>query len=171
MVSPNYYAVCLNIYGIRIFKKTNLRLLKAAAKFSTYIYSESDRLKPLEVVRDYEKTILRELDLKLEAANTNLTNKKADALSPAATGGKTLDEMLNAFIKGIREQMYNQTNASNENIDAPVINTQISQQEPLSSKEEKFKETLKKDREFMKKLITIWNKSGSHIKTKEFNIF
>ena len=55
--------------------KRNLRLLKAAAKFSTYIYSESDRLKPLEVVRDYEKTILRELDLKLEAANTNLTRK------------------------------------------------------------------------------------------------
>jgi hypothetical protein len=104
-------------------------------------------------------------------ANTNLTNKKADALSPAATGGKTIDEMLTAFIKGIREDMANQTNASNENIDAPVINTQISPQTPLSSKEVKFKETLKKDRAFMKKLIKIWENSGSHIKTKEYNIF
>jgi hypothetical protein len=105
------------------------------------------------------------------AANTNLTNKKADALSPAATGGKTLDEMLNYFIKGIRETMADQTNASNENIDAPVINTQISSQSPLSSKEQKFKETLKNDRAFMKKLIKIWKDSGSHIKTKEYNIF
>ena len=55
--------------------KKNLRLLRAAAKFCTYVYSESYRLRPLEVVRDYESTILRELDLKLEAANTNLTRK------------------------------------------------------------------------------------------------
>lgn len=105
------------------------------------------------------------------AANTNLTNKKADALSPAATGGKTLDEMLNAFIKGVRESMSNQSNASNKNIDAPVINTQISQQSPLSEKEEKFKQTLKDDRAFMKKLIKIYKDSGSHLKTGEFNIF
>ena len=55
--------------------KKNIRLLRAAAKFCTYVYSESHRLRPLEVVRDYETTILRELDLKLEAANTNLTRK------------------------------------------------------------------------------------------------
>ena len=61
--------------GIEKKVKRNLRLMKAAAKFLTYAYSESQRLRPLEVVRDYEKTILRELDLKLEAANTNLTRK------------------------------------------------------------------------------------------------
>ena len=105
------------------------------------------------------------------AANTNLTNKKADALSPAATGGKTLNEMLDYFIKGIRESMSDQSNASNKNIDAPVINTQISAESPLSAKEEKFKETLINDRAFMKKLIKIWEDSGSHIKTKEYNIF
>jgi ubiquinone biosynthesis protein len=55
--------------------KRNLRLLRASAKLCTYVYSESHRLKPMEVVRDYERTILRELDLKLEAANTNLTRK------------------------------------------------------------------------------------------------
>ena len=38
-------------------------------------------------------------------AQTNLTNKKADALSPAATGGKTVNEMLDYFIKGVRETM------------------------------------------------------------------
>ena len=38
--------------------KKNIRLLRAAAKFCTYVYSESHRLRPLEVVRDYETTIL-----------------------------------------------------------------------------------------------------------------
>ena len=55
--------------------KKNLRLVKAAAKVSKYVYSESHRIKPIEIVQDYESTILRELDLKLEAANTNLTRK------------------------------------------------------------------------------------------------
>ena len=55
--------------------KKNLRLLKSAAKVCTYLYSESDRIRPVEVVKDYENTILRELDLRLEAANTNLTRK------------------------------------------------------------------------------------------------
>src|SRR6056300_1031559 len=55
--------------------KKNLRLLKSAAKVCTYLYSESDRIRPIEVVKDYENTILRELDLRLEAANTNLTKK------------------------------------------------------------------------------------------------
>lgn len=55
--------------------RKNLRLLKAAAKVFAYTYSESHRIKPEEIVRDYESTILRELDLRLEAANTNLTRK------------------------------------------------------------------------------------------------
>lgn len=55
--------------------KKNLRLLKSAAKVCMYLYSESDRIRPIEVVKDYENTILRELDLRLEAANTNLTRK------------------------------------------------------------------------------------------------
>ena len=55
--------------------KKNLRLLKAAAKIFSYIYKESYRLKPNEVINDYETTIFKELDLKLEASNTNLTRK------------------------------------------------------------------------------------------------
>ena len=55
--------------------KKNLRLLKAAARIFSYIYKDSFRLKPNEVIRDYETTILKELDLKLEASNTNLTRK------------------------------------------------------------------------------------------------
>ena len=90
-------------------------------------------------------------------AQTNLTNKKADALSSAATGGKTLDEMINYFIKGIRESMADQSNASDKNIDLPVINTQIDG--PLSEKEIKFKETLKRDAAFVKKLKAAWNKT------------
>ena len=55
--------------------RRNLRLLKSTAKIFTYIYKDSYRLKPNEVVRDYESTILKELDLRLEASNTNLTRK------------------------------------------------------------------------------------------------
>ena len=55
--------------------KKNLRLLKAAARIFSYIYKDSFRLKPNGVIRDYETTILKELDLKLEASNTNLTRK------------------------------------------------------------------------------------------------
>tara|TARA_B100000965_G_scaffold19103_1_gene14289 strand:+ start:3058 stop:4500 length:1443 start_codon:yes stop_codon:yes gene_type:complete len=55
--------------------KKNLRLLKAAARIFSYIYKESYRLKPNEVIKDYEATIFKELDLKLEASNTNLTRK------------------------------------------------------------------------------------------------
>ena len=53
----------------------NVKLLKSFASIFAITFKESDRLKPLEVVRDYEKTIFRELDLKLEASNTNLTRK------------------------------------------------------------------------------------------------
>ena len=55
--------------------KKNLRLLKAAGRIFSYFYKESYRLKPNEVIKDYESTIFKELDLKLEASNTNLTRK------------------------------------------------------------------------------------------------
>ena len=42
--------------------KKNLRLLKAAARIFSYIYKESYRLKPNEVIKDYETTIFKELD-------------------------------------------------------------------------------------------------------------
>ena len=90
-------------------------------------------------------------------AQTNLTNKKADALSPAATGGKTVNEMLDYFIKGVRETMENQSNANDKLIDMPVINTQIDG--PLNEREEKFKETLKKDQDFIKKLKSLWKQT------------
>ena len=61
--------------NIRKRVNKNLRLLKAAAKIFSYIYKDSYRLKPNEVIRDYQSTILKELDLKLEASNTNLTRK------------------------------------------------------------------------------------------------
>ncbi|AXQ65602.1 MAG: DNA pilot protein [Microviridae sp.] len=90
-------------------------------------------------------------------AQTNLTNKKADALSPAATGGKTVNEMLDYFIKGVRETMENQSNANDKLIDMPVINTQIDG--PLNEREEKFKDTLKKDQDFIKKLKSLWKQT------------
>ena len=55
--------------------RRNLKVLKAVARIIDFTYKESNRLKPLEVVKNYETTILRELDLRLEASNTSLTRK------------------------------------------------------------------------------------------------
>ena len=55
--------------------RRNLKVLKAVARIIDFTYKESYRLKPLEVVKNYETTILRELDLRLEASNTSLTRK------------------------------------------------------------------------------------------------
>ena len=61
--------------GIKKSVKRNVRLLKGAASVFEVIYKDSYRLKPKEVIQNYEETIFKELDLKLEAANTNLTRK------------------------------------------------------------------------------------------------
>ena len=47
----------------------DLEVLYALAGLATAYWSESRRLRPLEVVREYEKTVLDELDLMREAAN------------------------------------------------------------------------------------------------------
>ena len=61
--------------GIRREVERNVSLLKSFASIFSMTFKDSERLKPLEIVSDYEKTIIKELDLKLEASNTNLTRK------------------------------------------------------------------------------------------------
>ncbi len=61
--------------NIRREVERNVSLLKSFASIFSMTFKDSERLKPLEIVRDYEKTIIKELDLKLEASNTNLTRK------------------------------------------------------------------------------------------------
>ena len=61
--------------NIRREVERNISLLKSFASIFSMTFKDSERLKPLEIVRDYEKTIIKELDLKLEASNTNLTRK------------------------------------------------------------------------------------------------
>ena len=53
----------------------NVRLMKAGGFLVNLFYRESDRLKLKDVIHDYEKTIFKELDLKVEAANTSVTKK------------------------------------------------------------------------------------------------
>ena len=60
---------------IRRKVERNVSLLKSFASIFSMTFKDSERLKPLEIVSDYEKTIIKELDLKLEASNTNLTRK------------------------------------------------------------------------------------------------
>lgn len=52
----------------RVIRK-DIRLMYALAKFLVMMSKEAQRLRPIEVVADYERTILDELDLLREAAN------------------------------------------------------------------------------------------------------
>jgi len=53
--------------------KNNIAALKSIASILSLVIKESNRLKFNEIVLNYEDTILKELDLGLEAANTELT--------------------------------------------------------------------------------------------------
>ena len=55
--------------GIRALIERDLEVLYALAQLANRYWSEADRLRPVELVREYQKTILDELDLMREAAN------------------------------------------------------------------------------------------------------
>jgi ubiquinone biosynthesis protein len=55
--------------GMREVIQRDLEVLYALARLAESYWSESRRLRPIEVVREYEKTVLDELDLMREAAN------------------------------------------------------------------------------------------------------
>lgn len=57
--------------GIETIVVADLALLKRVARFIQNLNDFGKRLRPLEVVSDYEKVILNELDLRAEAANTS----------------------------------------------------------------------------------------------------
>ncbi len=61
--------------GIHKKVKRNIRVLKAGGLLVNLFYKESYRLRLKDVIDDYEKTIFKELDLKVEAANTTVTKK------------------------------------------------------------------------------------------------
>ena len=55
--------------GMREIIARDIEVLYALARILARWSSEADRLRPVEIVREYEKTILDELDLMREAAN------------------------------------------------------------------------------------------------------
>ena len=57
--------------GMTEIIKRDLEVLYALARLAQRYWSESRRLRPLEIVAEYEKTILDELDLMREAANAS----------------------------------------------------------------------------------------------------
>lgn len=56
--------------GIHRQISADLQLMQVIAKFLEYLHADGLRLRPREVVHDYEHTLLNELDLRIEAANT-----------------------------------------------------------------------------------------------------
>jgi ubiquinone biosynthesis protein len=57
--------------GVRKQIERDIQVLYALAKLSKRYWKDARRLRPLEVVAEYEKTILNELDLMREAANAS----------------------------------------------------------------------------------------------------
>jgi len=57
--------------GVREQIERDLEVLYALARLATRYWKEARRLRPVEVVAEYEKTILNELDLMREAANAS----------------------------------------------------------------------------------------------------
>lgn len=57
--------------GIRTLIERDIEVLHALARLAVKYWSVGQKLKPVEVVREYEKTILDELDLMREAANAS----------------------------------------------------------------------------------------------------
>lgn len=55
--------------GMRLWIERDLEVLYALARLAHRYWGEARRLRPLEIVAEYEKTILDELDLMREAAN------------------------------------------------------------------------------------------------------
>ena len=61
--------------GMREVIQRDLEVLYALAQLAQRYWPEARRLRPLEVVREYEKTIIDELDLMREAANAALLKR------------------------------------------------------------------------------------------------
>ena len=57
--------------GVQKIIARDVELLRALAKLAEQYWPQSRRLKPMEIVRDYDKTIHNELDLMREAANAS----------------------------------------------------------------------------------------------------
>mgnify|MGYP003671981417 CR=1 FL=1 len=57
--------------GIEKVIRQDLDLMYRLARILLAVWGDAKRLHPVEIVRDYERTILDELNLQLEAANTN----------------------------------------------------------------------------------------------------
>lgn len=67
--------------GIEKIVSADLALLKQVARFVQNLNDFGKRLRPVEVVSDYENVILNELDLRAEAANTSQLKQNFNASS------------------------------------------------------------------------------------------
>ena len=59
--------------GLEELVKRDLDALKLAAKYSSFFLKHYPRVKPLELIKQYENVIFQELDFRIEAANSNKT--------------------------------------------------------------------------------------------------
>lgn len=72
-LNGNNFVIKVQRPGLERMVAKDIKALKLAAKFASLILGDYPRVKPLEILEQYEKVILQELDFRVEAANSNKT--------------------------------------------------------------------------------------------------
>ena len=76
--------------GVRAKIERDVEVMYVLARLARDYSKEGHRLRPYEVVQEYEKTILDELDLMREAANAAQLKRNFAGLGPAVRAGDPL---------------------------------------------------------------------------------
>jgi len=72
-LNGNNFVIKVQRPGLERMVAKDIKALKLAAKFASLVLGDYPRVKPLEILEQYEKVILQELDFRVEAANSNKT--------------------------------------------------------------------------------------------------
>ena len=72
-LNGNNFVIKVQRPGLERMVAKDINALKLAAKFASLVLGDYPRVKPLEILEQYEKVILQELDFRVEAANSNKT--------------------------------------------------------------------------------------------------
>ncbi len=108
---------------IRPVIEADIRLMYRMARIVARALPEARRLKPVEVVREYEKTLFNELDLRLEAANAiQLRRNFAD--SEELYVPEVISELSNKNVM-VSERIYGIQVSDIEGLKAAGVNMQL----------------------------------------------
>lgn len=99
----------------------DITLMRSIAKLMERMIPESRRLRPVEVIDEYQTTIQNELDLRIEAANASLTRRNFTPVNKLYIPELhwdycTKEVMVSEYIDGIPVNDIDQLNAQHTNL-------------------------------------------------------